>query len=96
MSIKRVKAPLLPNIPGNSEPSFVPRRPLAGTGIPEEFRRILEECGGIRVKCKNLQETCKIPVNMAKNRNFLPLPKGGSCDKIPQRILRNPEESWQD
>jgi hypothetical protein len=48
-----------------------PQTILAGTGIPEEsggFRRNLQESGSNAGIYRNL---CKIPVNKAKNRNFL-------------------------
>jgi hypothetical protein len=42
--------------------------------------------------------TCvKFLLTWPKTGIFLPLPKGGSCEKIPPektRIHRNPEESW--
>jgi hypothetical protein len=58
---------------------------LAGTGIPEEFRRNWrnsEESGSNAEIYRNL---CKIPVNWPKTRIFLPLPKGGSCEKNPPK-----------
>jgi hypothetical protein len=56
-----------------------------GTGIPEEFRRNLEESGQIAGIA-----------DFRKTGIFLPLPKGGSCEQIPlekqesKGILRNP------
>ena len=42
--------------------------------------------------------TCvKFLLTWPKTGIFLPMPKGGSCEKIPPektRIHRNPEESW--
>jgi hypothetical protein len=71
---------------------------LAGTGIPEEFRRNLKESGEIAGQMPNagIYRNWVIPVNMAKNRNFLTPAKRSSCEKIPPektRIRRNPEES---
>jgi hypothetical protein len=70
---------------------------LAGTGIPEEsggFQRNMQESGSNAGIYRNL---CKFLLTWPKTGIFLPLPKGGSCEKIPPektRIHRNPEESW--
>jgi hypothetical protein len=52
---------------GQNHGSFV----LAGTGIPEEFLRNLEESGEIAGQMQEFIGIGQIPVNMAKNRNFL-------------------------
>jgi hypothetical protein len=79
-----------------AEQPICPQAILAGTGIPEEFRRHPGDSGGI---CRNqgqIQEftgTCvKFLLTWPKTGIFLPLPKRGSCEKIPPE-KKNPEES---
>ena len=99
MSMKWVGAPLIGiawvtrSEGGNTCGSWATQF-LAGTGIPEESGGIRRNSGGIRVKCRNLQEPVKIPVNMAENRNLITPAKRRFLWKKSSGKKRNPEESW--